>query len=256
MTTIEYPNPDNRVTFQKYNSLYPQPFVSFLDFESLNKKNEDDHPTQIATQHPFAYKYSIINIIDTPYVEKETMYVGEDCVNDMLTNISNDWKGIQEKYTYPINISNQELKIHRLKSVCDICQSKFNTSDKKKTCHHFHYKPINNYASTLCACCNLKLKTPQYLPILVHNLSYDLSLILKDYDEDQFKVEVNKKQGMNFYSATIGKLRFIDSCNMLKGSLSSLAKQHIMNKGDLTLVKASLSNFSSEAQDLLVSSGK
>ena len=61
---------------------------------------------------------------------------------------------------------------------------------------------------------------------------------------------------MNFYSATISNLRFMDSCNMLKGSLSSLANQHILNKGDVSLVKSSLSDYSNEAQDLLASSGK
>ena len=71
-----------------------------------------------------------------------------------------------------------------------------------------------------------------------------------------FKVNINKKQGMNFYSADIDKLRFIDSCNMLKGALSKIAKHHILNKGDVTLVKASMFSYSSEVQNLLLSSGK
>ena len=42
---------------------------------------------------------------------------------------------------------------------------------------------------------------------------------------------------MKFYCATVGKLKLVDSCNMLKGSLSNLAIHHISNNGDLSIVK-------------------
>ena len=74
-------------------------------------------------------------------------------------------------------------------------------------------------------------------PVIFHNLSYDLSLILKQYDENTYDFKVNKKVGMNFYSATVGKLKLVDSMNMIKGSLANIADQHILNNGDLTIVK-------------------
>ena len=83
-----------------------------------------------------------------------------------------------------------------------------------------------------------------------------VSLMLKEYDEEKFNFNVNKKEGMRFYSASVGKLQFIDSCNMLKGSLSNLAVHHILNKGDLTIVKESLKQYSTESQELLRSTGK
>ena len=61
---------------------------------------------------------------------------------------------------------------------------------------------------------------------------------------------------MKFYSAIVGKLKFVDSCNMLKESLSNLATHHILNKGDLTIVKESLKQYSAESQELLCSTGK
>ena len=54
---------------------------------------------------------------------------------------------------------------------------------------------------------------------------------------------------MRFYSATVGKLKFVDSCNMLKGSLSNLATHHILNK-------VSLQKYSTESQELLCNTGK
>ena len=174
----------------------------------------------------------------------------------MLTNLTNDWKEISSTLNFPINFSQEDKKIHAEKKNCDICKCKFNKTNRKKTKHHFHYLKEDNYAGTLCTSCNLKLRMPHFLPVVVHNLSYDLSLILKEYDEDRFEFDINKKEGMRFYSATVGKLKFVDSCNMLKGSLSNLATHHILNKGDLTIVKESLKQYSAESQDLLCRTGK
>ena len=65
-TTIEYAKPGEQVSFQKYKSIYQQPYACFTDFEALNKKLPVDNQTsqQVATQHAFAYKYIIVNIID------------------------------------------------------------------------------------------------------------------------------------------------------------------------------------------------
>ena len=83
-----------------------------------------------------------------------------------------------------------------------------------------------------------------------------MSLILKEYDEEKFKVSGNKKNDMRLYSATIGKLKFVDSCYMLKGSLSSLASHDVVNKGMLTIVKSSLSKYSDESVELLCNTNK
>ena len=234
-TTIQYAEPGEHVGFQKFKSLYPHPYVCFLDFESLNKKvdNPIAQQQQVATQHPFAYKHCLVNIIDKQNhkIAKEMSYYGNDCVNDMLTNLTDDWQQISSTLNYPLNISEEDRKKHSEKNKCDICKTRFNKTDRKKTKHHFHYLRENNYAGTLCSSCNLKLRTPHHLPVVVHNLSCDLSLILKEYDEEKFDFKVIKKGGMKFYSASVGKLKFVDSCNMLKGILSNLATHHILNKG-------------------------
>ena len=173
----------------------------------------------------------------------------------MLTNPTNDWAELSSKLNFPINFSQEDKKIHDGKTNYDICRCKFNKTNRKKTKHHFHYLKENNYAGTLCTC-NLKLRTPFFLPVVIHNLSYDLSLLLKDYDGSKFEFDVNKKDGMRFYCATVGKLKFVDLSNMLKGSLSNLAIHHILNNGDLSIVKESLKGYSAEAQELLCCSGK
>ena len=163
----------------------------------------------------------------------------------MLTSLTKDWKSISSKLNFPINFSPEDMELHAQKKKNVICAI-VNSTKRHIKKNHFHYLKENNYAGTLCTQCNLKLRTPFFLPVVIHNLSYDLSLILKQYDETKFDFSVNKKDGMRFYCATVGKLKLVDSCNMLKGSLSNLSMHHILNNGDLSIVKQSLKDYSAE----------
>ena len=115
---------------------------------------------------------------------------------------------------------------------------------------------MDNYETALCSSCNRSFQEKnKSLIVLVHNLSYDWSLILKQASP-HFQFKLNKRQGFRYYSGQLENLKFVDSMNMIKGSLSSLASEHIKNSGDLTFTKESLSSLSLEAQSLLLSSGK
>ena len=147
-------------------------------------------------------------------------------------------------------------KAHHAKATrCENCHVTFN-HQTRKVAHHYHYIAKDNYANALCNKCNLKFQERvKKLVVLVHNLSYDLSLILKQASPN-FDFKLNKRRGFHYYSGDTMDLKFYDSMNMLKGSLASLAKEHIKNSGDLTYTKASLSHLSPEAQALLLESGK
>ena len=119
-TTIQYVEPGERVGFQKFKSLYPHPYVCFLDFESLNKKVDSNNTIsqQVAMQHGFGYKYCLINIIDKQNhtMAKERSYYGNDCVNDILAYLTDDWKEISYTLNYPLNISEENRKKHNEKN--------------------------------------------------------------------------------------------------------------------------------------------
>ena len=129
-TTIEYAQPGEHVGCQKFKALHPHSYVCFTDFESLNNKLPDNNENsqQVATQHAFAYKYSIINIIykENHTIAKEKAYYGDDCVNNMLNNLTKDWKEISSKLNFPINFSLEDMELHAQKKKCDLCNCKFN----------------------------------------------------------------------------------------------------------------------------------
>ena len=252
--TVNYPPPSHKIEFSRMDSLYPMPFASFLDFEALNIPSESN--SVISTQSSFAYNYTIVNVTDSenPQIVKKNTYFGLDSVTHMINNLSRDAAELLASCKHPINVSKSDFALHKSKLKCDVCSVKF-TTKTPKVLHHYHHMRENNYAGTLCSNCNLLLRQPKYMPVIVHNLSYDLTLILKEAHPN-IEIEVNKKEGFRFYSAKIKNLRFIDSCNMLQGSLSSLASEHIKNRGPLSITKSMLGHLPDDVQNLLLSSGK
>ena len=257
-STILYPKPGTKKTFSKLQSLYPMPYVCFVDLESLNKKTEiHENDSLLATQHAFASQFKLIDLREKKTISKET-YIGSSCIDDMLSNLNRIWESTRKSHKeFKIDWTPDKKKLHSKATRCSNCKVKFGSSkDSKKCAHHLHFKEKDNYDSALCSRCNrLFQEKKKTLIVLVHNLSYDWSLILKQASPE-FVFKLNKRQGFHYYSGQFENLKFVDSLNMIKGSLSSLASEHIKNSGDLTYTKENLSHLSSEAQTLLLSSGK
>ena len=254
--TITHPTIDEKIGFSRHQALYPHPYVCFLDFESLNKKsyenNEDNNI--ISNQDAIAFCYKVCDVRKETKIIAQKTYFGYDCVDVMLTDLMKIAHDLKSQQNYKPHPSPADIDLHTSKTVCDICQSKFH-SKNRKVLHHFHYIEMDNYAGTLCNKCNLQLRTPNHLPVIVHNLSYDLTLILKQA-HPKFQFSVNKKSGFKFYSGRVKNLYFMDSLNMLSGSLSSLASAHIVNNGRLDVTKETIKNYTSELQSILLSTGK
>ena len=255
-TSIKYPKQGDKVGFQKTHALYPTAYAAFLDLEALNVKlDSTNNPRQVSTQHAFVYHYKIMDLRKNEVVADE-LGTGPGCVDQLLTSISNKWENILKSHSsYPLHMTQVDEDNFQRAKKCEVCETKFSNSVIKVR-HHFHYKEKNNYAGALCNRCNLAFKDKiKYLPVLVHNLTYDMTLILKQASS-HFQIDVNKKQGINFYSGQYKKIKFMDSLNMIKGSLSALAREHIKNKGSLRYTKNTISHLSQEAQSLLIDSGK
>ena len=257
-STIKYPPPGTKKSFSKLNSLFPMSYCAFADLEALNKKEEvHEDPQILATQEAFAARFNIINLKENKTVVERSFF-GGDCIDNFLKSFQESWDNIRKSQdNFPIHWSARKKRLHAQAQKCSNCQVTFDKSkSRKKHAHHDHSKEKDNYLSALCSQCNLsfqnRLKT---LVVLIHNLSYDWSLILRQASPD-LEFKLNKRQGFKYYSGQFRDLKFVDSLNMLKGSLGSLADEHIKNGGSLTYTKASLSNLPVEGQNLLLSTGK
>ena len=256
-TTILYPSSENMVGFTKKHALFPMSYVGFADLEALNKINgeEDDETNILATQHAFLGKYVIIDLKNEKIISHAS-FEGLDCIDKLLNRMSKDWNSIFASHPkYKIDISPSDKARFDKAAECDSCNKPFSKKNKK-VMHHHHSKPTNNFAGVLCNSCNLAFKEKSsFLPVYFHNLSYDLTLILKQASSS-YNIDVKKKSGMRFYCGSYDKIKLIDSYNMIKGSLSNLAREHIKNNGSLRYTKECISHLPKIAQDLLLNSGK
>ena len=194
----------------------------------MNKKTEiHEDESILAKQQAFLGKFQIINLREKRTV-CERKFVGLDCIDKLLTDLQETWENtIKMKKKYKTDWTPEKKNLHEQARQCKSCNVKFDNSDAKKVkhTHHLHYKEKDNYESALCADCNRAFQErTSTLNIIVHNLSYDLNLILKQASP-HFEFNLNKRQGFKYYCAQVGKLKFIDSMNMIKGSLSSLANE-------------------------------
>ncbi|XP_054015893.1 uncharacterized protein LOC128896552, partial [Hylaeus anthracinus] len=121
-------------------------------------------------------------------------------------------------------LSNEKLEKHSLAENCYLCKNKF-TMDDKKVMDHCHIS--GEYRGAAHNSCNLKCKTPNYIPVLIHNLSgYDSHFIVKQLGCSYERVEVipSSEECYISFSKYVGavKLRFIDSFRFMPASLENL----------------------------------
>ena len=94
---------------------------------------------------------------------------------------------------------------------CHICSNKFNIKNEKIKDHdHFAGK----FRGAACNKCNLNLKMPKFIPILIHNLKYDskifLRWLLKLCDEYEQKKDLNIIPKNNENYSTFSRRVIID----------------------------------------------
>lgn len=120
---------------------------------------------------------------------------------------------------------NQGLRQSICKTV--LCKTNF-THDNYKVADHCHLS--GKFRQSLCNVCNLKLQTPNFIPIFFHNLSnYDAHMILTELGHDTQTIRVIPNSEEKFISFTkyvsnTFSMRFIDTFRFMALGLSTLAE--------------------------------
>ena len=131
----------------------------------------------------------------------------------------------------PMEITPREQAKFETPTRCWICGGgKFN-EDNKKVRDHCHFTGKYRGAAHN-KCCNLRLKKNKTIPVLFHNGSrYDFHLFVKNLGKVPDDINVIAKNDEQHISidkkVPVGKkdcwrLRFLDSCGFLQGSLEKL----------------------------------
>ena len=217
---IQYPEQGHNILkFEKFQHMFPVPFVLYGDFESYIRPNNEHEPSgfcclrvSIFPEHDHKiYTYSGDNVIQEffKYIKKE-----QDAINEILsTNL-------------PMNpLTDEEISVHDAATTCFTCEKEF-TANNVKVHHHSHI--TGKYLAPVCNNCNLQFKhrkwnNKYFIPLFMHNArSYDSHFIIKNLHDSNAKVQVIPTNTEKFLAVQIDSIRFLDSCQFLSSKLDDL----------------------------------
>ncbi|XP_050523883.1 uncharacterized protein LOC126895735 [Daktulosphaira vitifoliae] len=238
------PAEGSKVEFDAWVKTQRLPFVIYADFEALLEQTDDrigTYTRTVHTHHPMSYGFMVKTSNDVPsellerygIPQSPVIYRGsEDCeevakafvmaVTEVTRNISK----LLRKTNVPIRMSVDDVRRHGEKVVCDLCRTAFKDSNPK-VADHCHLS--GRFRQTLCNACNLKVKTVNFVPCFLHNLSgYDAHFIVTELGYDDHRISVIPNSEEKYISVTKHvtnnfSIRFVDTFRFMASSLSTLA---------------------------------
>jgi len=253
------PKEGDCLEFEAWKKTQRHPFAIYADFETLLLKTEEDkgNNTKIIQRHePMSYGFLVKASEDVPeeiLVEhgipsEPVIYRGSDDCKDVarhfvetVTEITLKIEKLLKTNT-PIIFTDEQRQSHEAASRCNLCKANF-SHDNHKVADHCHLS--GKFRQSLCNVCNLKLQTPNFIPIFFHNLSnYDAHLIVTELGHDTQAIRVIPNSEEKFISFTkyvsnTFSMRFIDTFRFMASGLSTLAEN---------LVTPGLENFRETAK--------
>ncbi|KAL4091521.1 hypothetical protein QTP88_026196 [Uroleucon formosanum] len=241
------PKEGDTLKFEAWCKTERLPFVVYADFEALLLKTgrkQGENTTAIHVHHPMSYGYHVVAAegISTELLDQfdipraPVIFRGSATQDDVAKRFVRNIIGVAEKIArlykevnVPIIMSVEDCHVHGVKTMCDLCSCAFSERNCK-TAHHDHLS--GRFLKTLCNTCNLKLKTPNFVPCYLHNLSnYDAHFIVtnlaNDGDTNRISVIANTEEKYISFSKYINNsfsVRFVDTCRFMASSLAHLAE--------------------------------
>lgn len=228
------------VSFNNTNFQYPIPIVVYADFEaSLLPTAPIDADITTRTKYQKHEPNSYCLLLKSPLEEehlkqyglslKPQIYRGENAASKFVDTLYEIAKKVEDLYKQKVPM--KELNIDQQQafnaaSNCCLCDIYFN-EENYKVRDHDHLTGI--YRGAACNLCNIQYRLPNYIPVILHNLScYDAHFIVPQLGRDDGKIDVLATTSENYisFSKKVGKLklRFIDSYRFIPSSLANLTK--------------------------------
>jgi hypothetical protein len=232
------PKEGDCLEFEAWKKTQRHPFAIYADFETLLIKTDVDKGknTKIIQRHePMSYGFLVKASEDVP--EELLMEHGIPS-KPVIYRGSKDFMDVARHLIF----MNEQRQLHEAATRCNLCKMNF-SHDNHKVADHCHLS--GKFRQSLCNVCNLKLQTPNFIPIFFHNLSnYDAHLIVTELGHDTQAIRLIPNSEEKFISFTkyvsnSFNMRFIDTFRFMASGLSTLAKN---------LVTPDLENFRETAK--------
>lgn len=233
-----------KLYFNKRAHQYKIPIVIYADFESTlipiqqqARDDESDDPYTDAYKLHTPNSYCILikselpeamlhafGLTTTPYVVRE-----ENVARKFMSDLHNIAERVENLYKTNLpmkDLTLEQIDLHNQALLCYLCKKEF-TVDNSKVHDHDHL--TGDYRGAACNSCNINFKLPNFIPVVMHNLSgYDAHFIIPElgYNDKSIDIIATSSEKFISFSKKIGrlKLRFIDSFRFMSFSLNTLAK--------------------------------
>ncbi|CAB3991572.1 Hypothetical predicted protein, partial [Paramuricea clavata] len=167
------------------------PFVIYADFEcyiegmdTVGQNPNRSSTAQYQKHSPSGFSYYVKCFDDSVYkprlVHHTQQYVGEDVTKKFVDMLEEEVRDIYNRFKFkePIKIFFEDVKNYERATVCYACGKEFTTEDHKVR-DHCHY--TGAYRGAAHSTCNLKMRRPKFIPVLLHNLEgYDAHLFIRN----------------------------------------------------------------------------
>ncbi|XP_030751512.1 uncharacterized protein LOC115879024 [Sitophilus oryzae] len=236
------------------------PFTIYADSECLLIPTEDNKTknTQKYQSHiPFSVGYYVKCDYDDSLSFYKS-YTGPDCIEWFVKELFDFAENVETVFLcdLPMDMLTPEQTRAFLNSkLCHICESPFNTDDKKVR-DHCHL--TGRYRGAAHEKCNLNFQDKHIVPVLFHNFSsYDGHLLIKALAEVEGSIDVlpvNKEKYISVTKHVPGnfvQFRFLDSFRFMASSLDTLAS----NLSEYPILKSEFPHLNEEHFNLLTRKG-
>ena len=176
---LVYPNLSNNTEyFKNYQRTQKVPFAVYADFECFlppvdNKIGQGT--VQYQRHTPSGFCYTITCMDDTIYKPKTVLYTiqkeDEDIGSTFVKSLEKDLAKVYDilTTTVPIRMTDEDELAFQNAEKCYACQESLGDDRVRDHCHL-----TGKYRGPAHSKCNLKMKTPMFVPVLFHNLEgYD-----------------------------------------------------------------------------------
>ena len=233
-----YPNKDNKyVFFKQHQKMHRVPFVVYADFECFVEPTDNKigkGTVQYQKHTPSGFCYAIKCMDESIYESKTVLYTakeeGEDIGKNFVKSLEKDLKEVHKilKTVVPIKISEQEEESFKNAIECYACGLDLGDDRVRDHCHL-----TGKYRGAAHSKCNLRMRTPKFVPVLFHNLEgYDSHLFVKSLGgqigcipkTDEKYISFSKYIGMDEKGKETLEIRFLDSIKFTLKSLDDLVK--------------------------------
>lgn len=228
------------ISFCNINYQYFIPIVIYADFEaSLLPIAPVDVDITTRTKYqkhvPNSYCLLLKSTLSEDHLQhygltsKPQLYRGENVAAKFVEKLYDIVKKVESLYQVKLpmeKLNKDQQQAFNSATKCYLCKEEF-TATNYKVHDHSHLDKM--YRGPACNQCNLQFRLPNFVPVILHNLScYDAHFIVPQLGRDKGAIDVLATTSENFisFSKKVGKLklRFIDSFRFMSSSLASLSK--------------------------------